>query len=84
MTYKNQPHPWCIIRKLPNRQSRLIIRFRRSSDAEAHLQILSSKNPNASYEIVFDVTSEQSDLMTQPISAPIEPMFSALEESAIY
>lgn len=65
MTYNNQPHPWCIVRKLPNNQSRLIVRLRRSSDAEAHLQILSSKNPTASYEIVFDVTSQDCDLMVQ-------------------
>jgi hypothetical protein len=65
MTFNNQPHPWCIVRKLPNNQSRLIVRLRRSSDAEAHLKILSSKNPTASYEIVFDVTSQYCDLMAQ-------------------
>lgn len=65
MTYKNQPHPWCIVRKLPNNQSRLIVRLRRPSDAEAHLEILRSKNPTASYEMIFDVSSQQSDLMAQ-------------------
>lgn len=61
MTYRNQLNPWCIVRKLPNKQSHLIVRFRRPSDAEAHLKILSSNNPNASYEIVFDVASALSD-----------------------
>lgn len=65
MNYKNQPHPWCIVRKLPNNQSRLIVRLRRPSDAEAHLQILRAKNPTASYEIIFDVTSQHPDLMVQ-------------------
>ncbi len=65
MTYKNQPHPWCIIRKLPNNQSRLIVRLCRPNDAKEHLQILSSKNPNASYEILFDVASQHPDLMVQ-------------------
>ncbi|HEY9794130.1 MAG TPA: hypothetical protein V6D30_00700 [Leptolyngbyaceae cyanobacterium] len=62
MTYKNQLHPWCIIRSLSNMRSRLIIRFRRRSDAEAHLQILRANNPTASYEIIFDVTPDPSDL----------------------
>ncbi|HEY9633300.1 MAG TPA: hypothetical protein V6D14_07835 [Coleofasciculaceae cyanobacterium] len=61
MTYKNKLLPWCIVRSLPNGQSRLIIRFRRRNDAEAHLQILRANNPTASYEIIFDVMSEQSD-----------------------
>jgi hypothetical protein len=65
MTYKHQPHPWCLIRNLPNNQSRLIVRLRRRNDAEAHLQILKAKNPSASYEIRFDVTSQQAELMIQ-------------------
>jgi hypothetical protein len=65
MTYKNHLNPWCIVRQLPNRHSRLIVRFRRPSDAQAHLQILRTKNPTASYEVIFDVASEQPDLMAQ-------------------
>ena len=67
MTYKSQPHPWCVVRKLPNKQSRLIVRLRRPSDAEAHLQILRAKNPTASYEIIFDVTSDHPNLMAQQV-----------------
>jgi hypothetical protein len=61
MTYKHKLLPWCIIRLLPNGQSRLIVRLRRRSDAEAHLQILQVNNPTATYEIIFDVMPEQSD-----------------------
>ena len=61
MTYSNQLNPWCIVRKLPNKRSHLIVRFRRPTDAQAHLKILNSNNPNASYEIVFDVKSALSD-----------------------
>lgn len=69
MSYKDQLHPWCIIRQLSNGQSRLIIRFRRRNDAEAHLQILRSNNPTASYEIIFDVISEHSDTLVHQTSA---------------
>lgn len=62
MTYKNQLHPWCIIRSLSNMRSRLIIRFRQRSDAQAHLQILKANNPTASYKIIFDVTPDSADL----------------------
>ncbi|HEY9608839.1 hypothetical protein [Allocoleopsis sp.] len=65
MTYRNHVNPWCIVRQQANRQSRLIVRFHRRADAEAHLQILRSKNPTASYEVIFDVTSEQPNLMAQ-------------------
>jgi hypothetical protein len=61
MTYKQKLLPWCIIRQLPNGRSEFIIRLRRRSDAEAHLQILNSNNPTASYEIMFDVMPEQPD-----------------------
>jgi hypothetical protein len=43
------------------------VRFHRRGDAEAHLQILRSKNPTASYEVIFDVTSAQPNLLAQPI-----------------
>lgn len=60
VTYNNRLHPWSIIRILPlhdAKQSQVIIRFRHRNDAEAHLQILRAKNPTASYELIFDVTS---------------------------
>ncbi|MBD2018147.1 hypothetical protein H6F96_29805 [Microcoleus sp. FACHB-53] len=67
MTYKNHVNPWCIVRQLPNQQSRLIVRFHRRGDAESHLQILRSKNPTASYEVIFDVTSAQPHLLAQQV-----------------
>jgi hypothetical protein len=62
MTYKLKLLPWCIVRRFPNSSSQVIIRFRRRNDAEAHLQILKGKNPSASYEVFFDITSESTDL----------------------
>ena len=61
MTYFNQLHPWCIIRPLPSLQSLVVARFRRRSDAQAHLQILQRMVAGATYEIIFDVTPEPAD-----------------------
>ncbi len=61
ITYKNQLHPWCITRLHPKMRPQLIVRLRHRQDAEAHLQILRANNPTASYEIVFDVSSEFSN-----------------------
>lgn len=54
MTYLDQLHPWCIIRLLPDLQRRVIARFRRRNDAEAHLRVLRQNAPRIQYEIVFD------------------------------
>lgn len=59
-------HPWSIVRILPDMHSRVIIRFHRRNDAEAHLQILRTKNPTASYEIVFDIIPKHSDSIIKP------------------
>ncbi len=64
--YNNQLHPWSIIRLLPDMQSRVIIRFRRRNDAEAHLKILRANNPAASYELIFDITPKDSDSIAKP------------------
>ncbi len=69
MTYKKQLFPWCIIRPFPNRreaklslgESRIVGRFRRRSDAEGHLQVLKRMIPAISYEIMFDITPEDTD-----------------------
>jgi hypothetical protein len=55
MTYFDQLHPWCLIRLLPNLQRRVITRFRRRNDADAHLRVLRQQAPMVRYEIVFDV-----------------------------
>lgn len=61
MTYFEKLLPWCIIRPLPNLQRRVIARFRRRNDAEAHLQVIRRLIPNVSYEIIFDPMPEQQE-----------------------
>jgi hypothetical protein len=68
MTYKAQLNPWCIIRPFPNMQSQLVGRFRRRVDAEGHLKILKRLIPNVSYEIMFDITPEDTD--SQDLAPP--------------
>lgn len=55
MNYFDQIHPWCLMRLLPNLQNRVIARFRRRNDAEAHMRVLRQLAPAVRYEIVFDV-----------------------------
>lgn len=58
LAYNSQLHPWSIIRLLPGqtaKNSQTIIRFCRRQDAEAHLQILRSKNPTVDYELLFEI-----------------------------
>jgi len=61
MTYLERLHPWCIIRPLPNMRSPIVGRFRRRVDAEGHLQVLKRMMPTVPFEIMFDVTPEQTD-----------------------
>jgi hypothetical protein len=74
MTYKAQLHPWCIIRPFPNMHSQIVGRFRRRVDAEGHLKILKRLIPNVSYEIMFDITPEDTDLedLAPPALLPYE------------
>jgi hypothetical protein len=62
MNYFDSLHRWCIIRPMPNLQSPIVARFRRRSDAEAHLQVLRRLIPNVTYQIIFDVQLERTDL----------------------
>ncbi|WP_416666654.1 hypothetical protein [Egbenema bharatensis] len=55
LTYHNRLHPWCIIRLLPKMQRVVVVRFRRRNSAEEHLRVLKRLNPDATYEIVFDL-----------------------------
>ncbi len=66
MTYYAKLHPWCIVRSRPDMRSLIIARFRRRSDAEAHLQILKANTPNVPYSIIFDTTPETSDSTVKP------------------
>ena len=58
MTYHQHLHPWCIVRLLSNMQQRVVARFRRRNDAEAHLRILRQQTPNLHYDIMFDTAPD--------------------------
>lgn len=73
MTYQTQLLPWSIIRYQPNKCSQVLVRFRRCQDAEAHLQILKANNPTTSYELVFDVKSQPSDLTGKQALIQFQP-----------
>ncbi len=59
MTYLEKLSPWCIVRLLPNMQNQVVARFRRRSDAEAHLQVLRRLIPNVNFTLIFNVVLEQ-------------------------
>ncbi|MGH7999921.1 MAG: hypothetical protein ACREPR_10955 [Brasilonema sp.] len=63
MTYLDKLNPWCIIRLQRNMQNQVVARFRRRSDAEAHLQVLRRLIPNVSFTLIFNVALEQHDLL---------------------
>ncbi len=54
MNYRDQLHPWCIIRMLPKAQRITIARFRQRSAAEEHLKALRRLMPNAIFVILFE------------------------------
>lgn len=62
MTYLEKLNPWCIIRLLPNMENQIVGRFRRRSDAEAHLQVLCRLIPGVSFTLIFNVGVEPQDL----------------------
>lgn len=51
-----QLYPWCIVRFLPNLQRTIIQRFRKRADAEEYLKALKRLLPEASHQIVFDLS----------------------------
>jgi len=59
-TYHQLLHPWCIMQLLPQMQRRVVARFRRRNDAEAHMRVLRQKALAMQYTIVFDPAQEQS------------------------
>ena len=61
MSYKDKLNPWCIIRPVSDVQMRIVGRFRRRVDAEGHLKILKQLIPNVPFEIMFDVTPEDTE-----------------------
>ncbi|MEH2253768.1 hypothetical protein [Nostoc sp.] len=62
MTYLEKLNPWCIIRLQANMQNQVVARFRRRSDAEAHLQVLRRLIPSVSFTLIYNVMLEQQDL----------------------
>ncbi|MBD2072183.1 hypothetical protein H6F93_32455 [Leptolyngbya sp. FACHB-671] len=69
MTYREQLHPWCIIRHAaeatqsaaPTEQL-VVARFRRRNNAEDHLKRMQRLSPECSYSIIFDPTTRRTDL----------------------
>lgn len=59
MNYRDQLHPWCIIRLLPKAQRITIARFRHRSAAEEHLKALRRLMPNAIFVILFEPPQDQ-------------------------
>ncbi|AVH71131.1 hypothetical protein [Nostoc sp. 'Lobaria pulmonaria (5183) cyanobiont'] len=58
MTYFEQLHPWCIIRKLSSKDSKVIARFRRHNDATAYLQVLQKQMANVKLVVKFNSPTE--------------------------
>jgi hypothetical protein len=56
---KLNPHPWCIVRQLPNMQRLVVARFHRRGDAEGYMQILLPLLPASKHAIVFDTTGAE-------------------------
>ncbi|NEP19808.1 MAG: hypothetical protein F6J97_23465 [Leptolyngbya sp. SIO4C1] len=63
--YRQQLHPWCIIQQLPQMQHRVVARFRRRNDADAHMRVLRQDNPPTQYTIIFDPVLEQTDVAAE-------------------
>jgi len=59
MTYLEKLNPWCIVRHFPTMQNKIIARFRRRNDAESHLKALDRLIPNATFSIIFNMSSER-------------------------
>jgi hypothetical protein len=69
MNYRDQLHPWCIVRFLPESKTTVVARFRRRIDAEAHLKLLSQLTPSATYRVVFEPTVRTSELLDEDAEA---------------
>lgn len=54
MPYRDQLYPWCIVRSSPDVPPVVVARFRRPTDAEAHLKILRRSTPTDPLSIVFE------------------------------
>jgi len=52
--YNQLLHPWCVVQLLPHMQRRIVARFRRRNDADAHLKAMRRLSPSAQYTVMFD------------------------------
>ena len=57
--YQQQLHPWCVIQLLPQMQRRVVARFRRRNEADAHMLVLHGQSLSMRYIIMFDPTPDQ-------------------------
>jgi hypothetical protein len=69
MTYREQLHPWCIIRHTAEAEQSaapaeqlVVARFRRRNNAEDHLKRMQRLSPECSYSIIFDPTTRRTGL----------------------
>lgn len=60
MNYRNQLHPWCVMRLLPECQRVIMNRFRRQNDADAHRRILQTLMPEAVFVVIFEAPQPNS------------------------
>ena len=62
MTYREQLHPWCIVRQAAEfdpqsaapSEPLVVARFRRRNNAEDHLKRMQRLSPDCLYSIIFD------------------------------
>jgi hypothetical protein len=69
MTYREQLHPWCIVRHTAEAEQSVsppeqlvVARFRRRNNAEDHLRRMQRLSPDCSYSIIFDPTTRRTGL----------------------
>jgi hypothetical protein len=48
--------PWAVARLLPNGKWVIIGRYKNSSDADGHLQLLRRRVPKIQFKVVFDLS----------------------------
>jgi hypothetical protein len=62
-SYRDQLHPWCILLALSDKKAKLVSRFRRCHEAQAHIQALQRMNPDKTYKLVFDSATKLNNKM---------------------
>lgn len=52
-TYKQRLNRWTIVRLLPDKEQRVVARFRTRSDADGYLRSLTRQFPNDHFLVIF-------------------------------